>query len=57
MGGSNSFVRRLGLSWDSVLELLLIHASPQADVEWDDFPSVFRRRDDRGVMDYWENSG
>ncbi|KAK3381032.1 phenol 2-monooxygenase [Podospora didyma] len=38
---------------DNVLQPLLIHASPQAKVEWDDFPIVFRPRDKRGVMNYW----
>ncbi|KAJ5200023.1 hypothetical protein N7491_009178 [Penicillium cf. griseofulvum] len=54
LGSSNSFTKRLGPLWDSTMELLLIHASQQADVEWDDFPSVFRRRDEHGVMDYWK---
>ncbi|KAK3312728.1 phenol 2-monooxygenase [Apodospora peruviana] len=38
---------------DGVLQTLLIHASRQDKVEWDDFPAVFRPRDERGVMDYW----
>ncbi|KAL1896133.1 hypothetical protein Sste5346_004875 [Sporothrix stenoceras] len=38
---------------EPVLQKLLIHASPQAKVEWDDFPLVFRPRDERGVMNYW----
>ncbi|KAK3326928.1 FAD binding domain-containing protein [Cercophora scortea] len=41
------------LRTDGVLQTMLIHASPQAKVEWDDFPLVFRPRDERGVMDYW----
>ncbi|QKX53821.1 uncharacterized protein TRUGW13939_00901, partial [Talaromyces rugulosus] len=48
------YTRRLGSCWHSIVELLLIHASPQVNVEWDDFPSVFRQRDDRGVVDYWK---
>ncbi|BCS25308.1 uncharacterized protein APUU_50019S [Aspergillus puulaauensis] len=51
---ADGFAKALGPRWESMLELLLIHASPQANVEWDDFPSVFRVRDDRGVMDYWK---
>lgn len=38
---------------DSVLQPMLVHASSQADVAWDDFLLVFRPRDERGVMDYW----
>ncbi|KAB5580383.1 FAD binding domain-containing protein [Coniochaeta sp. 2T2.1] len=38
---------------DAVLQPMLVHASPQAEVTWDDFPAVFRPRDERGVMDYW----
>lgn len=38
---------------DSILQLMLIHASPQSKVEWDDFPLVFRPRDKRGLMNYW----
>jgi phenol 2-monooxygenase len=37
----------------SVLQKMIIHASPQAKVEWDDFPIAFRPRDERRVMDYW----
>lgn len=36
-----------------VLQTMLIHASPQDKVEWDDFPEVFRPRDERKVMNYW----
>lgn len=51
---ADGFVKSLGSRWESMLELLLIHASPQANVDWDHFPSVFRLRDDRGVRDYWK---
>ncbi|SPO04199.1 related to phenol 2-monooxygenase [Cephalotrichum gorgonifer] len=42
---------------DSVIELILVHASDANNVEWDDFPLAFRSRDSRRVMDYWKIYG
>ncbi|OBT71370.1 hypothetical protein VF21_09432 [Pseudogymnoascus sp. 05NY08] len=42
---------------DSVIELILVHASSANSVEWDDFPSAFRPRDTKRVMDYWKIYG
>lgn len=42
---------------DSVIELILVHASNANNVEWDDFPLAFRPRDSKKVMDYWKIYG
>lgn len=39
---------------DSVVDVLLIHASPRYSVEWNDFPSAFKPRDHKKRMDYFK---
>jgi phenol 2-monooxygenase len=46
-----------GAKIDSVIELLLVHASNANSVEWDDFPLAFRPRDQNRIMDYWKIYG
>lgn len=48
---------RSGDRIDSVIELILVHASSPDSVEWYDFPLAFRPRDSRRVMDYWKIYG
>jgi phenol 2-monooxygenase len=55
-----SFIKKYtpaGARHDSVIDLLLVHASHADNVEWDDFPLAFRPRDDKQVMDYWKIFG
>lgn len=47
----------VGKRLDSVIELILIHASNANNVEWDDFPLAFRPRDSNRIMDYWKIYG
>lgn len=57
---AESFVKKytpVGERVDSVIDLILVHASDANNVEWDDFPLAFRPRDSNGVMDYWKIYG
>jgi phenol 2-monooxygenase len=39
---------------DSVIDVLLIHASKRTSIEWDEFPLAFRPRDFKGRMNYFK---
>lgn len=53
----NSFLKRLTpqeARYDSVIEVLAVHASPRQDVTIFDFPQVFRPLDNVEGCDYWK---
>jgi phenol 2-monooxygenase (NADPH) len=57
LANSESFLRRFtprGARYDSVFELLTVHAAPRQKVEIFDFPEVFRPYDQRDGWDYWK---
>ncbi|KUJ13363.1 uncharacterized protein LY89DRAFT_622223 [Mollisia scopiformis] len=54
---SDSFIKRYTPPTekiDSIIEVLLVHASSIDVVEWDDFPHAFRPRYQDRRMDYWK---
>lgn len=39
---------------DSVIDILLVHASERTSLEWNQFPEAFRPRDTKKRMNYWK---
>ncbi|KAG9771661.1 phenol 2-monooxygenase, partial [Aureobasidium melanogenum] len=57
LGASNSFLRRFtpaNSRYDSVIELLAVHAGNRQKLTVFDFPEVFRPFDDKDGWDYWK---
>ncbi|ANB12147.1 hypothetical protein AWJ20_385 [Sugiyamaella lignohabitans] len=57
LDGKDTFVKRYTpatAQLDSVIEILLVHASERVSVEWDEFPTAFRIRDHKERMNYWK---
>jgi len=57
MGKADSFLKRFtpaGSKYDSVIEVLTVHAGPRTAVDVFDFPEVFRPYDETDGWDYWK---
>lgn len=57
LGDANSFLKRFtpaGAKYDSVIEVLAVHAAPRQSVTIFDFPEVFRPYDEVEGWDYWK---
>jgi phenol 2-monooxygenase len=55
--GADSFLKRFtpsGARYDSVIEVLTVHAAPRAETTIFDLPEVFRPYDDVDGWDYWK---
>lgn len=57
LAASDSFVRRFtksGARYDSVFEVLLVHAGGRTETDIFNFPEVFRQYDELDGWDYWK---
>ncbi|KAK9459737.1 FAD binding domain-containing protein [Lipomyces oligophaga] len=57
LDSKDSLIKRFtpqGAKSDSVIEIILIHASPRTAVEWTEFPQAFRPKDNYGREDFWK---
>lgn len=57
LGAADSFLKRFtpsGQRYDSVIEVLTVHASPRQDITIFDLPEAFRPWDQEAGWDYWK---
>jgi phenol 2-monooxygenase len=57
LASSDSFLKRFtppNARYDSVIELLAVHAAPRREVDLFDLPEAFRQYDEVDGWDYWE---